>query len=130
MRRILVADDDADILDVLRFVLAQEGYEVLTTMDGLEAERIALQEAPNLIIIDAVMPGKSGWRVCESLKSSPGMGHIPIIILSGWSQTKDIERGKEVGADDVVVKPFDIEDLVRRVKALEERSTGGSREQG
>lgn len=126
-----MADDDADILDVLSFVLAQEGYEVLTTMDGLEAEQVALRESPDLIIIDAVMPGKSGWRVCKSLKSYPGMERIPIIILSGWSQAKDVERGKEVGADDVIIKPFDIDDLIRRVnRAVEGKGAGEGREEG
>jgi len=112
MKRILVADDNPAILDVLKIMLEDEGYEVETTVDGAVAQNMK-KPLPDLLLLDVWMSGIDGRDVCKSLKSSAETQHIPVIIISA---TKDIEIiSKEAGADDFISKPYQMNNLLKLV---------------
>ncbi len=107
--KILVADDNAAILDALKIMLEEEGYEVETTVDGSRAQNMK-EPLPDLLLLDIWMSGMDGRDVCIYLKSRPATRDIPIIMVSA---TKDIERiAKDSGADDFISKPFEMENLL------------------
>jgi len=105
-KKILVCDDEPYILMALTDAVEMEGYECVTAVDGREAIEKAKQELPDLILLDIMMPYKDGYEVCEELKEDPKTRDIPVIMLTAKSQQVDIQRGKEVGADDYITKPF------------------------
>jgi two-component system alkaline phosphatase synthesis response regulator PhoP len=105
-KKILVADDEPYILMALTDAVEMEGYVCVTAVNGKEAVEKAREEMPDLILLDIMMPYKDGYEACEELKADPGTRDIPIIMLTAKSQQIDIERGKEVGADDYITKPF------------------------
>jgi CheY-like chemotaxis protein len=108
-KKILVADDNPAILDALKIMLEEEGYEVETTVDGATAQDIK-EPLPDLLLLDIWMSGIDGRDICKHLKSSAATKHIPVIMISA---TKDIEQiAKDSGADDCVSKPFQIEHLL------------------
>ncbi len=113
--RILVADDDRKILDALRRGLALSGYEVLTAADGDEALRLALEAHPDLVVLDIMMPGPSGLEVCRRLKAAAF--EAPIIMLTARDALEDKVSGLDAGADDYLVKPFALEELLARIRA-------------
>lgn len=117
-KRILIADDAIHI----RILLAQTledfedvGVELLTASDGLEAWEVIQAKRPDLLILDVMMPGLSGYEVCQRLKSDPGLSHAYVIMLTAKGQAKDHQRGIQVGADEYITKPFNPRHLVRRV---------------
>ena len=117
-KTILIADDAIHI----RILLAQTledfedvGVELLTASDGLEAWEVIQARRPDLLILDVMMPGLSGYEVCQRLKSDPGLSHAYVIMLTAKGQAKDHERGIQVGADEYITKPFNPRHLVRRV---------------
>jgi DNA-binding response OmpR family regulator len=118
-QRILVVDDDESILKVVRYALEQEGYEVHTTGDGAAAEALFAQVSPALVILDVMLPGKSGLDIARDLRSRSG---VPIIMLSARADEVDRILGLEFGADDYVTKPFSPRELVSRVKGLLRRA--------
>ena len=122
MKRILVVEDDAELLVGLRDNLEVEGYEVLTAMDGEEGLNRALRLRPDVIILDLMLPKLSGFAICRSLKEQ-GI-ETPILILTARSQESDKVLGLELGADDYVTKPFSIHELLARVRGLIRRSCG------
>lgn len=116
MTRILVVDDEPEMLMGLEDNLSYEGYEVLTARNGQDGLTKALKELPNLIILDIMMPGMSGWDVCRELRKK-GM-NVPIIMLTARGQEVDTVLGLELGADDYVRKPFSVRELLARVRAV------------
>ncbi|HYG58746.1 MAG TPA: response regulator transcription factor [Symbiobacteriaceae bacterium] len=119
-KRVLVADDDAKILKVVGEALRQEGYAVTTASDGATALQLCRAQSPNLVILDVLMPGLDGLEVCSRLRSSGS--HVPILILSACGDETDRVVGFRLGADDYLVKPFSISELLLRVKAILRRA--------
>jgi two-component system alkaline phosphatase synthesis response regulator PhoP len=105
-KKILVCDDEPYILMALTDAVEMEGYECVTAVNGKEAVEKARDEHPDLILLDVMMPYKDGYEVCKELKSDELTRDIPVIMLTAKSQQVDIQRGKEVGADDYITKPF------------------------
>lgn len=120
--KILIVDDDPDILDVLRITLEAEGYEVIEGHDGQEAIDIIKKTTPDLLITDFKMPKMSGDEVCRILKQDILVQHMPIIMLTGKGEVTDKVHGINAGADDYMVKPFEPQELVARVKMVLRRT--------
>ncbi|MFB0528010.1 MAG: PleD family two-component system response regulator [bacterium] len=106
--RILVIDDEEGVLTLLKFRLGKFGHEVITANNGPEGIRKARMFEPDLILLDLVMPGMSGFRVCELLKSYNKTKDIPVFIFTALDRLEDVERAFEKGADDYIVKPFEV----------------------
>jgi len=124
MARILIVDDEPEIVRGLEDNLRFEGYQTSTATDGREALVVAAREAPDLILLDIMMPGLSGWDVCRELR---GKGiDVPIIMLTARGEEGDRIRGLELGADDYITKPFSLRELLARVRAVLRRP--GSRQ--
>lgn len=118
MARIVIADDDADIRELVVFKLRHAGHEVLPVADGTAAVEACLADRPDLVILDVMMPGMSGLEAARVLRAEPAMNGVPIIMLTARAQESDIEQGFEAGADDYVVKPFSPRELAVRVAAV------------
>ncbi|HEY4877123.1 MAG TPA: response regulator [Puia sp.] len=117
-KKILIADDEPDILEILQYNLIKEGYEVITAKDGDEALTKAKNNKPDLIILDIMMPKKTGTEVCEILRSQPAFKNTLIIFLTALNDEGSHIKGLETGADDYVSKPISPKVLVSRVNAL------------
>ena len=115
--RVLVADDDADIRDLVEFKLTQAGYAVQAVPDGLSAWEAFQAEAPALVILDVMMPGLSGIDVLRKIRES-GNATVPVLLLSAKSRDSDVDTGFAVGADDYVIKPFSPRELLHRVNGI------------
>ena len=113
--RVLVVEDDAEITDVLRRSLRHEGYEVRTAGDGVEALDAALQFVPDLVVLDLGLPQLDGIEVCRQLRAD---GDVPILILTARTETDDRVTGLDSGADDYLVKPFERQEFLARIRAL------------
>lgn len=118
VKKILIADDEPDILEIIQFNLQQEGYEVITAKNGDEAIEAAKKHQPALIILDVMMPGKNGIEVCNILRMQPAFKDTLIIFLSALSDETTEVRGLETGADDYLTKPVSPKVLVSKVNAL------------
>lgn len=116
MPKILIADDEELLVELLEFQLQQAGFETLTATDGEAALDIAWKERPDLIILDCMMPVFDGFEVLRHLKSTPALQNIPVVMLTARRTDKDIATGLEQGAADYVVKPFSPVELFARVK--------------
>ncbi len=127
-KKILIADDEPDILEIVSYNLSKEGYEIYTAKDGYEAIEKAKQLLPDLIILDIMMPRKTGVEVCEILRSQPSFQDTLIIFLTALSDEASQIKGLETGADDYVNKPISPKVLVSRVNALFRRV--GTKETG
>jgi DNA-binding response OmpR family regulator len=125
--RILVIEDEPNMVAGLRDNFEFEGYEVLTARDGVEGLERALQESPDLVILDVMMPRLSGLEVCRQLRAK--RASIPIIMLTARGQEVDKVVGLELGADDYVTKPFSIRELLARVKAILRRTAAIPKQQ-
>src|SRR6478735_7962203 len=113
--RVLVVEDDAEIADVLRRSLRQEGYEVKTSADGVEALDVAAGFVPDLVVLDLGLPRLDGVEVCRRLRQE---GDVPILMLTARAETDDRVAGLDSGADDYLVKPFERQELLARIRAL------------
>ena len=118
VKKILIADDEPDILEIIQFNLQNEGYEVITAKNGDEAIEAAKKNLPALIILDIMMPGKNGIEVCNILRMQPAFKDTLIIFLSALSDETTEVRGLETGADDYLTKPVSPKVLVSKVNAL------------
>ena len=118
MTKILIADDDPDILDLAAFKLEQAGFDVVAVDNGLSALSAAHDEEPDLLVLDIMMPGMSGIDICRSLRADPSTSSVPVILLTSRGKEDDVEIGFTAGADDYVVKPFSPRELVSRVEAV------------
>lgn len=122
-KKILIADDEPDILEIVQYNLAREGYEVSTAKDGDDALVKAKSQKPDLIILDIMMPKRTGVEVCEILRSQPAYKETLIIFLTALSDESSHIKGLETGGDDYVTKPISPKVLVSRVNALFRRSS-------
>ena len=113
-KKVLVVDDEPNIVDILRFNLQREGYEVLTAYDGPDGLRQAQTLSPDLILLDVMLPGMDGFHVCEELRKTDPL--TPVIMLTAREEERDRVMGLELGADDYVVKPFSVRELMARVR--------------
>ena len=116
--KILLVEDDRDIVEMVEYNLRQEGYETLSALNGEDGIHLAKTERPDLIILDIMLPVIDGFEVCRTLKKDDVTAHIPIIILSAKSQETDKIVGLELGADDYITKPFSPRELIARTKAV------------
>jgi two-component system alkaline phosphatase synthesis response regulator PhoP len=126
--KILVVDDEEDILELLRFNLSREGCQVFCASSGEEALRLVRSEIPDLVVLDLMLPGIDGLEVTRRLKSDPNTKHLPIVMLTAKGEEADIVTGLELGADDYVTKPFSPRILVARVRAVLRRKVKESPE--
>lgn len=115
-KKILVVDDELDILQVVKFRLKKEGYEIIAAHNGQEALDLVKKEKPNLILLDLRLPVIDGYEVCRRLKSDEELKAIPIIFMTASSAGKVAEKTKELKADDYIIKPFEPEVLLEKVK--------------
>jgi two-component system phosphate regulon response regulator PhoB len=117
-RRILVADDDADLLQMITLRLRAAGFEVLQACDGAEALRTIRAEAPRLTVLDVMMPEMTGLEVCRAIKGSPHTATIGVVLLSARAEETDRIVGLEMGADDYLPKPFSPRELILRIEGI------------
>jgi two-component system response regulator MprA len=122
--KILVVDDDEKITSLLRRSLTFEGYDVRTAHDGRAGLQAMLENEPDLVVLDVMMPNLDGWEVCARIRKSGSK--VPILMLTAKDEVKDRVKGLDLGADDYLVKPFALEELLARVRALLRRGSGGA----
>ncbi|MBU6157387.1 MAG: response regulator transcription factor [Bacteroidetes bacterium] len=122
-KKILIADDEQDILEILEYNLQAEGYVVIKAKDGLEALELARKNQPDLIILDVMMPHKNGMEVCQILRSQPEFFDTLILMLTALSDESNHVKGLEYGADDYINKPIRPKLLISRINALFRRSS-------
>lgn len=120
-KRILIIDDEEDILNLLRFRLEANNYEVASALDGQEGLNKARSMKPNLIILDLMLPKLDGYKICRMLKFDESYKDIPIIMFTARAQKNDEELGMEVGADAYITKPFESEVLLNKMRELLEK---------
>ncbi len=121
-RKVLVVDDEPDVVNLVSYNLSRAGYSVQSASNGAEAVKLATEGRPDCLVLDIMMPGLSGIEVCRMLRQRQETTAIPIIMLTARGNTTDRIQGFEVGADDYVTKPFSPKELVMRVSALLRRS--------
>jgi len=126
--KILVADDEEDILELLKFKLSREGYQVICAASGEEALSCVRLGTPDLIVLDLMLPGMDGIEVTRELKNDPDTENIPIVMLTAKGEEADIVTGLELGADDYITKPFSPRILIARVKAVLRRKENASQD--
>jgi DNA-binding response OmpR family regulator len=118
MTRILLVDDEKDMVEVINLRLEANGYQVMVATDGQEGLTMAREKRPDLIILDIMLPKMDGFTVCRMLKYDEKFQDIPIIMLSAKIQAADLERGEEMGADAYITKPFKADELLAKMKEL------------
>src|SRR5438128_11751497 len=121
-RRILLAEDEKDVAELIRYTLTKEGYDVTLVTNGAEALRQTREIRPDLVLLDLMIPQLNGWEVCRRLKQDPATRAIPVIMVTARVEEGDKVLGFEMGADDYVTKPFSTRELVARVRAVLRRS--------
>ncbi|MGB7710730.1 MAG: response regulator transcription factor [Microcoleus sp.] len=122
MPRILVIDDDAAIAELVAINLEMAGYEVTHAEDGIKGQALAIQMLPDLIVLDLMLPRVDGFTVCQRLRRDDRTADIPVLMLTALSQTQDKVEGFNSGADDYLTKPFELEEMLARVRALLRRT--------
>lgn len=125
-QKILIVDDEKDILELVEYNLAKNGYEVTSAVTGEQAMDLASSQLPDMIVLDLMLPGVNGLDVCRTLKAQEKTRHIPIIMLTARGEEADIITGLELGADDYIPKPFSPRVLVARVRAALRRKAVAS----
>ncbi|MGE5338193.1 MAG: response regulator transcription factor [Gemmatimonadota bacterium] len=116
--KILIADDEPNILLSLEYLMKREGYEVLVARDGVEALATLRREHPRLVLLDVMMPGKSGFDVCQELRADDSIKDTLVLMLTAKGRDTDVAKGLGVGANAYVTKPFSTKELVRKVREL------------
>jgi DNA-binding response OmpR family regulator len=119
--RIVIADDEPNIVAALEFLLQRNGYEVFVARNGDEALKVIEASSPDLVLLDLMMPLKSGYEVCELMRGRADWRHIKIIMLSAKGRDAEVSKGLALGADLYVTKPFSTRDLMGRIRELLER---------
>jgi two-component system phosphate regulon response regulator PhoB len=122
--KILIIEDDRDIVEMLEYNLQEEGYDTVSALNGRDGIALAGREQPDLVILDIMLPIVDGFEVCRILKNDDRTAEVPIIILSAKSQETDKVVGLELGADDYVTKPFSPRELIARTRAILRRGRG------
>ena len=123
-QRILVVDDDPQIVRLVRAYLEQAGFAALVAYDGATALRLVRQEQPDLALLDLMLPERDGWELTRLIRAEPELAHLPIIMLTARVQDTDKIAGLELGADDYITKPFNPQEVVSRVRAVLRRTAG------
>jgi len=118
MPKILIAEDEPDIRELVAFTLRFAGYEVVTAANGEEAVQVAVSEMPDLALLDVRMPRMTGYDACRLMKADAGLMHIPVVFLSAKGQDSEIKAGLEAGAEEYLLKPFAPDYLTQRVRAI------------
>ena len=118
MAKILIAEDERDIRDLIAFTLRFAGYEVLTANNGEEAVQMTLKELPDLVLTDVRMPKMTGYEACKLIKADPTTQHIPVVFLSAKGQEAEVQTGLASGADEYLLKPFAPDQLTRKVAEI------------
>jgi two-component system alkaline phosphatase synthesis response regulator PhoP len=117
-KKIIVVDDEPYIARVIKFKLEQEGYNVISANDGQTGLQRIREEKPDLVLLDVMMPGLSGYDVCQQLKKDPALSGIPVVILTAKGQERDREQGLNMGASDYITKPFSPNRLLELVRNM------------
>jgi two-component system phosphate regulon response regulator PhoB len=128
MARILVVEDELDLQQVLSYNLKQHGHDTVVTKLGAEGLRLAREQRPDLVLLDLMLPDLPGTEVCKQLKESPATRGVPVMMLTAKGEEIDRVVGFELGADDYVVKPFSVRELILRIQAILRRGKGETRE--
>ena len=115
-KKVLIVDDEKDIVETLKFILESEGLTCMVAYDGEEALNLAKTQNPDLIVLDVMLPKINGYKVCRLLKFDSKYKHIPILMVTARTQEEDKIIGEETGANEYVTKPFDIETITKLVK--------------
>jgi two-component system, OmpR family, alkaline phosphatase synthesis response regulator PhoP len=115
---VLVVDDEPNIVLSLQFLMKQAGYDVRVAADGEQALAAMRERAPDLVLLDLMIPGRDGYEVCETIRANPAWKAVKIIMLTARSREVEREKGLALGADDYITKPFSTRDLVEHVKRL------------
>ena len=121
MAKILIAEDERDIRDLITFTLTFAGHQVVAAANGEEALNKAREEVPDLILMDVRMPKMTGYEACKALKAIPAMRHIPVVFLSAKGQESEIQQGVEAGAEEYILKPFAPDELTKQIKSVLDR---------
>ena len=124
--KILIVDDEQDIVDAIEYQLKREGFRVSTAGDGAKALALAQKELPDAIVLDLMLPEMDGLEVCRALRGQEKTKAIPILMLTAKTQEADRVVGLELGADDYITKPFSVRELIARIKAVLRRTKGES----
>ncbi|MDO8749497.1 MAG: response regulator [Candidatus Omnitrophota bacterium] len=117
-KRLLLVDDEVELVEMIKFRLEASGYEVLTANDGQQALEIARREKPDLIILDVMLPKMDGYKVCGLLKKDSRYAHIPVMMFTAKAMDADLKLGQEVSADAYLTKPFEPKVLLEKIKEL------------
>lgn len=123
MKKILVVEDERDLADLLAYNLEKEGYQAMLAVTGLEGLELARRELPDLVVLDLMLPGMMGTEVCSTLRRTERTRGIPILMLTAKGDEVDRVVGFEIGADDYIVKPFSMRELLLRIRAILRRSS-------
>jgi phosphate regulon transcriptional regulator PhoB len=126
MKRVLLVEDDKDIVELVRYNLEKDGYQFLSASDGGTGLAQIRKTPPDLLVLDLMLPKISGLEICKEIRKDPSLNRLPILILTAKGEEADRVVGLELGADDYVVKPFSPRELVARIKALLRRSEPGA----
>lgn len=117
-KTVLIADDEPNILISLEFLMEREGYRVVVAHDGREALECIGREHPDLVLLDVMMPHKNGFDVCREVRANAALKDLPILMLTARGSDTDIAKGKAMGANDYMIKPFSTRDLVQKVRDM------------
>ncbi len=117
-KRVLIADDEPNIVTALEYMLQKRGYEVRTVQNGTQALTEIAQFSPDLVLLDVMMPAINGYEVCQRIREDPALGHMKIIMLTAKGRDLDVAKGLALGADAYVTKPFAIKQLLDQVTQL------------
>ena len=117
-RKILIADDEQNILISLEFLMKREGYEVIVAQDGVEAVHKIRSERPDLVLLDVMMPRKSGFEVCQEVKADAELAQVRILMLTAKGRDTEVAKGLALGADAYMTKPFSTRELVEKVRSM------------
>jgi two-component system phosphate regulon response regulator PhoB len=123
---VLLVEDEADVVDLLRYHLRKAGFKVLIANSGSEGLESVRQNRPDVVVLDIMMPGMTGLEVCRAMKADSALASIPVLMLTAKSDVKDRVKGLETGAEDYVTKPFSPKEIILRVQALLKRLRSGS----
>ncbi|MFB9312454.1 response regulator transcription factor [Nocardioides plantarum] len=126
MARIVVADDDVDIRELVEFKLSTMGHDIVAVGDGAAAIEACRAQLPDLCVLDVMMPGVSGLDAIRIIRSDPDLLELPVILLTARAQESDVNMGFDSGADDYITKPFSPRELAARVETLLARGSGSS----
>lgn len=117
-RRVLIVDDEPNIAISLEYLMKKEGFQVALATDGEAALRMAAEFSPDLVLLDVMMPRKSGYEVCETLRANPAFDGLRIILLTARGRESEVAKGLAIGADAYITKPFSTKELIQKIRTM------------